>query len=100
MSTQKETVDYILELLDASKTFHAKAMFGEYALYANNVVVALICDNQLYVKDLPAASSLKDYCEKDTPYPGAKRHWLIEEDQLSKLDTLPTILKNIAKSRK
>lgn len=98
MSTQKETVDFILEKLGHPKHFSTRAMFGEYALYANKKVVALICDDQLYVKIVPPSKELEDVCEKDEPYPGAKPHYLVEEDQLSKLDNLPGILFDIAKS--
>jgi TfoX/Sxy family transcriptional regulator of competence genes len=31
-------------------------MFGEYAIYCDGKVVALVCDNQLFVKPSDAAS--------------------------------------------
>lgn len=34
MSTQKETVEFILEKLGEPKHFAVRAMFGEYALYS------------------------------------------------------------------
>jgi TfoX/Sxy family transcriptional regulator of competence genes len=73
-------------------------MFGEYALYADGKVVALVCDDQLYVKILPASEALESVCEKGEPYPGAKPHYVVEEDQLSKLNDLPGILFDIADS--
>jgi TfoX/Sxy family transcriptional regulator of competence genes len=73
-------------------------MFGEYALYADGRVVALICDDQLYVKILPASAELETVCEKDTPYPGAKPYYLVEESQLNKLENLPEILLEFSKS--
>ncbi len=96
MSTQKETVAFILETLGEPAVFAARAMFGEYALYAKGKVVALICDNQLYVKILPASVELEDVCEKDSPYTGAKLHYLVEEGQLSHIHNLPDILLAIA----
>jgi TfoX/Sxy family transcriptional regulator of competence genes len=98
MSTQKETIEFILEKLGYPKRFTTRAMFGEYALYADSKVVALVCDDQLYVKILPASQALEKLCEKDAPYPGARPHYVIEEDQLSKLDELPDILFAISKS--
>ncbi len=68
MSTQKETVEFILEKL-GDKRFSVRAMFGEYALYADpsksssragGRVVGLICDDQLYVKILPESAELED----------------------------------------
>ncbi|MFO1512865.1 MAG: TfoX/Sxy family protein [Verrucomicrobiota bacterium] len=99
MATQKETVEFILNKLRDTKRFSARAMFGEYALYADGAVVALVCDDRLYVKILPASSELEDQCEKGEPYPGAKAHYLVDEGQLSTLPNLPTILLAIAKAR-
>jgi DNA transformation protein len=99
MATQKETVEFILSKLRDAKRFSARAMFGEYALYADGEVVALVCDDRLYVKILPASSELENQCEKGEPYPGAKPHYLIDEGQLSTLPRLPAILLAIAKSR-
>lgn len=98
MATQPETVAFILEQLGNSKHFTTRAMFGEYALYADGKVVALICDDHLFVKILPASESLADVCEQDTPYSGAKLHYLVEESQLSTLEDLPEILCAIAES--
>ena len=98
MSTQKETVTFILEKLEHPKRFTARAMFGEYALYADGKVVALVCDDQLYVKILPASAQLEKVCEKGEPYLGAKPHYVVEEYQLSKLEDLPSILFDIADS--
>lgn len=96
MSTQKETVEFILETLGEPAVFATRAMFGEYALYAKSKVVALICNDQLYVKILPASVELENVCEKDSPYPGAKAHYLVEESQLSHIKNLPEILIAIA----
>lgn len=96
MATHKETVEFILQQLGDSKRFSARAMFGEYALYANGKVVALICDNQLYVKILPVSESLEALCEKAPPYPGAKPHYLVEEHQISEIENLSRILSDIS----
>ncbi|MEY3783968.1 MAG: hypothetical protein RLZZ230_290 [Candidatus Parcubacteria bacterium] len=98
MSTQKETAEYILEMLGEAGRFWVRAMFGEYALYADDKVVALICDDQLYVKILPASEGLSEVCEQDAPYKGAKLHYLIEESQLTKIPNLPDMLFAIANS--
>lgn len=98
MSTQKETMEFILEQLGNAPEFATRAMFGEYALYAKGKVVALICDDQLYVKIVPASAELETLCEKDTPYPGARPHYVVEESQLSSFEELPSILFAIADS--
>ena len=98
MATQKETIEFILGKLRDRSRFSARAMFGEYALYADRKVVALVCDDLLYVKILPASQALEHQCDKGEPYPGAKPHYLVEEGQLSTIENLPAILGAIAES--
>lgn len=97
MSTQKETVEFILKKL-GDKQFSVRAMFGEYALYADGRVVGLICDDQLYVKILPESVELESICDKDEAYPGSKKFYVVEEGMLSTLRHLPEILLDIAKA--
>ncbi len=92
MATQKETIEFILGKLRDQGRFTARAMFGEYALYADGKVVALVCNDLLYVKMLPASKELERQCEAGEPYPGAKPHYIVEEGQLSTLERLPAIL--------
>src|SRR5579862_6743240 len=99
MATQKETVDFILKKLRDPKRFSAKAMFGEYALYADGKVVALICNDLLHVKILPASDELESLCEQGPPYPGAKPHYIVEAVQLSTITNLPAILSSVASAR-
>jgi len=98
MATQKETVEFILEKLRGPARFSTRAMFGEYALYADGKVAGLVCDDLLYVKMLPASKELETICEKGHPYPGAKLHYIVDESQLSTVENLSSILVSIAKS--
>ncbi len=96
MATRKETVEFLLERLGSPGHFAARAMFGEYALYADGKTVALICDDRLYVKIVPASEELRSQCEQGPPYPGAKAHYVLGEEQWTSLRTLPRILTAIA----
>jgi TfoX/Sxy family transcriptional regulator of competence genes len=98
MATQKETIEFILGKLRDRGRLSARAMFGEYALYADGKVVALVCDDLLYVKILPASHELERQCEKGEPYPGAKPHYIVEEGQLSTVERLPAILCAVAEA--
>lgn len=98
MSTSRETIGFILKKLKNTPRFTVRAMFGEYALYADQKVVALVCDDLLYVKICPASEILENKCEKDSPYPGAKLHYVVSEENLDDLPDLPAILLAIAKS--
>jgi TfoX/Sxy family transcriptional regulator of competence genes len=96
MATEKETVQFLLQRLRPATRFSARPMFGEYALYADGKVVALICDNLFYVKIVPASRELESLCEKGEPYPGAKPHYIVEEGQFITLPNLSAILFGIA----
>lgn len=96
MATTPDTIEFILAALGHDPQFTTRRMFGEYALYADGKVVALVCDDQLYVKIIPESSQLEDWCEKDTPYSGARLHYLVEEIQLQSLDFLPEVLIGMA----
>jgi DNA transformation protein len=50
MSTSEETVVYILDQLSAVGVVRARKMFGDYALYCDEKVVGLVCDDQLFIK--------------------------------------------------
>jgi TfoX/Sxy family transcriptional regulator of competence genes len=47
-------------------------MFGEYGLYRHGKIVALITDNQLFVKPTPAGEAVLGTPTYGPPYPGAK----------------------------
>ena len=48
-------------------------MFGDYALYCDNKVVGLVCNDQLFIKYTDAGTSIAEgrYTEGNA-YPGAK----------------------------
>ncbi|NLF52771.1 MAG: competence protein TfoX, partial [Leptolinea sp.] len=55
MGTRKETVDYLLEQMSGAGMLTARKMFGEYAIYCEGKIVALVCDDQLFIKPTAAA---------------------------------------------
>jgi DNA transformation protein and related proteins len=50
MTSKQETVDFILDQLAGAGIMHARKMFGDYALYCDQKVVGLICEDQLFIK--------------------------------------------------
>ncbi len=83
MSTKQSYTDYILDQLVQLKNVSVRKMFGEYALYCDNKVVGLICNNSLFIKITPPGLAYvgQDFSE-GYPYPGAKASMLINEDQI------------------
>ena len=47
MASKQNTVDFILEQTSSAGKISAKKMFGEYAVYCDGQIIALICDDQL-----------------------------------------------------
>ena len=52
-------------------------MFGEYAVYVGDRVVALVCDDQLFIKPTNAGRALLASPTEAPPYPGASNYLLI-----------------------
>lgn len=80
MSSKQSTVDFILEQITNAGAVYAKKMFGEYALYCNDKVVALVCDDQLFVKPTTAGKDFLTNYMEGYPYVGAKPYLLISGD--------------------
>jgi len=54
-----------------------RGMFGGFVIYMNGKVVALVCDNQLFVKPTEAGRAHIGEPDMAPPYEGAKEHFLI-----------------------
>ena len=57
MSTHKEIIADMLDAL-APLPVRARAMFGEYCVYCDEMMVALVCDDRFYLKPTAAVESL------------------------------------------
>lgn len=81
MSTKSSTIEYIEDQLHAVPGVHSRKMFGEYALYCGDKVVALVCDGKLFVKVTEAGREfVGERYEEGVAYPGAKPSMYIDED--------------------
>ena len=81
MASEQSWVDYICEQIAAAGRISRRKMFGEYAVYCDGKVVALVCDNQFFVKDTPAGRAWLPRIKHGLPYPGAKP-WLVADEWL------------------
>lgn len=79
MASALQFVEYAREQMRGAGEITFRKMFGEYAVYCNAKVVALICDNQLFVKPTAAGRARIEEVKEGAPYPGAKPHFLIDE---------------------
>jgi TfoX/Sxy family transcriptional regulator of competence genes len=79
MATDQHFVEYVVEQIDLGDRLARKRVFGEYALYVDEKVVAFVCDNSLFVKPSRAASELAPDLPQRPPYPGAKNYPVADE---------------------
>jgi TfoX/Sxy family transcriptional regulator of competence genes len=98
MATRKDTAAFILAQLGHADRFSVKAMFGEFALYADGKPVAFICDDQLFVKIMPESVVLDPHCERAPAYPGSKDYYLVPEALIVGDRRLPGILLRMAEA--
>ena len=79
MASDKEYLDFVVEQIGNAGQIIYKNMFGEYGIYSDGKLFALVCDNKLFIKPTEAGRSfIKDLVEAP-PYPGAKLSFLIED---------------------
>ncbi|TXT40307.1 MAG: DNA transformation protein [Comamonadaceae bacterium] len=80
MATSQRTMDFLLDQLSGCGPVSARKMFGEYCLYFAGKPIGLVCDNQLFLKNLPQVRALMPEPVEGAPYPKARPHLLISAD--------------------
>jgi len=78
MASDQSFVEFIQDQIENAGTITYKKMFGEYGVYSNGKIFALICDNQLFIKPTEAGRAFIGDVTEAPPYPGAKMYFLIE----------------------
>jgi len=92
MASDPDFVEYVCDQLGGAGRITSRKMFGDYAVYCEGKVVALVCDNQLFVKPTAAGRAVIGKPVEAPPYPGAKPHFLID-DELDDRDWLTTLVR-------
>lgn len=80
MATDQSFVDYICEQAGLGSHLSFRKMFGEYALYLDEKVVAFVCDNLLYLKPTDAGRAVLGTVSEHPPYPGAKLYFRLGDE--------------------
>lgn len=81
MTSNQSTVDFIVEQMAGAGAVSAKKMFGEYGVFCAGKMVAIIGDDQLYVKPTAAGRAFIGEVEEAPPYPGAKIYFMISGEK-------------------
>jgi len=94
MATSERTIAFLLDQLREVRDVSARKMFGEYALYVRDKVVALVCDDQLFVKITDAGKALVGARYREGfAYPGAKASLLVSADDLEDAERLAALVR-------
>ena len=81
MASDPDFVQFILDQIEPDLRMTSKKMFGEFGLYSRGKIIAVVCDDQLFVKPTDAGRDYIGEPEMALPYPGAAPRFLIT-DQL------------------
>lgn len=79
MASDLGFIEFLVEQIENAGIITFRKMFGEYALYSDGKVIALVCNNQLFVKPTEAGKLFIGEVVEAPPYPGAKPYFLIED---------------------
>lgn len=79
MSSSQEFVQYAADQCSGAGRITYRKMFGEYGMYCDGKIFALICDDQFFIKITKAGRHLAPGLTEVPPYEGAKPYFLIED---------------------
>lgn len=80
MATDLDFVKFVADQIEDRCEISYRAMFGAFTLYSKGKVVALIGDNQLFVKATEAGRAFIGDVVEAPPYPGARLAFLIQDE--------------------
>jgi DNA transformation protein len=81
MPSQQTTIDYLLAQCASAGGLTGRKMFGEYTLYCDEKLVALIADDAFFVKITPAGRAVLDESHDAPPYEGAKPYLRVPREK-------------------
>jgi TfoX/Sxy family transcriptional regulator of competence genes len=93
MASKQSSVDYIVGQLGGAGTISALEMFGELAICCDGKMVALLCDDRLFVKRTVAARMFIRRVAEASPYETRLEYMLVPAEKLADADWLTQLLK-------
>ncbi len=95
MATRADTIEFLLDQLSTLPNVRTHKMFGEYAVYSDDKVVGLVCNDELFIKPtdegrayVEAAGAL----DEAPAYPGAKLSLRISGDRWEDRDWITELV--------
>jgi TfoX/Sxy family transcriptional regulator of competence genes len=93
MASDQQIVDYITQQMSGAGDVRSRKMFGDYTVYCDEKVVALVCDDQLFMKITDPGRDLVRSPEVGPPYPGAKDSFVIGRKDWEDADYLAELVR-------
>ena len=79
MASDEEFVKFLVEQMEGAGGIRYRKIFGEYAIYCDEKVAALVCDNKLFIKPTINGRAFIGEVVEAPPYPGARMSFLVED---------------------
>lgn len=99
MATRASTIEFLQDQLAELEGVRVLKMFGEYALYYQDKVVGLVCDDQLFVKLTTEGKAVAgEQHVEASAYPGARPSLRIGADVLEDDEQLCELIRITAKA--
>ncbi len=96
MATTQSVIDFLTEQVSDAGVIRSRKMFGEYALYCDEKVVAFVCDDKLFVKITPKSLEIVGPGHEAPAYPGSKPYLLIDEDHWDNSEWMSELIRKTA----
>lgn len=78
MASDLQFVEYVRDQFESSCGVTHKRMFGEFGLFSEGRMFAMVCDNRLLFKATVSGREYIGAVVEALPYPGAKPCFLVE----------------------
>ena len=79
MASSEEFVRFVCDQMGRAEKISYRKMFGDYGVYCDGKIFALICDNRLFVKITKAGGVIWPDLPQEAPYEGAKQHFAVDD---------------------
>ncbi len=86
MASKPSTVAFIVDQLEEAGDVSAKKMFGDYGLFLDGKMFAIVGDDQLFFKPTDPGAKLFPKAAYAPPYPGAKPCMVIPAERWDDTD--------------
>ena len=96
MPTQNSIVKFLVEQMHGAGVLVAKPMFGEYGIWCDGKIVALVGDDTLFLKPTAAGRKMTEGFDEEPAYPGAKASIVIPSDRWEDGEWMANLIRTTA----